>query len=63
MSHFGLMALYAFLVSVFFAVLWKRTRREQLRLFLQLFLGMMGAALVLAWLMFMLPAAPPAPIP
>ena len=63
MSHFGLMALYALLLSVFFALLWKSSRREQLRLFLQLFLGMMGGALILAWLMYMLPAAPPAPIP
>ena len=63
MSHFGLMALYALLVSVFFALLWKRSRRGQVRLFLQLFLGMMGGALILAWLMYMLPAAPPAPIP
>jgi uncharacterized membrane protein YfcA len=63
MSHFGLMSLYAFLVSLFFALLWKRTRREQTRLFLQLFLGMMGGALVLAWLMYLFPSAPPAPIP
>ncbi|MCZ6508869.1 MAG: hypothetical protein O7A98_01820 [Acidobacteria bacterium] len=63
MSHFGLMALYALLLSVFFALLWKRARREQVRLFLQLFLGMMGGALILAWLMYMLPAGPPAPIP
>jgi uncharacterized membrane protein YfcA len=63
MSHFGLMALYAFLVSLFFALLWKRARREQVRLFLQLFLGMIGGALVLAWLMYLFPSAPPAPIP
>ena len=62
-SHFGLMAAYAGLVSLFFALLWKRTRREQVRLFLQLFLGMMGGALILAWLMYILPTAPPAPIP
>lgn len=63
MSHFGLMAAYAFFVAVFFSLLWKRTRRGQIRLFLQLFLGMMGGALILAWLMYLLPAAPPAPIP
>ena len=60
MSHFGLMTAYAGLVSLFFALLWKRARREQVRLFLQLFLGMMGGALILAWLMYMLPSAPPA---
>ncbi len=63
MSHFGLMAVYASLVALFFAILWKRNRREQTKLFLQLFLGMIGGALVLAWLMYMLPSAPPAPIP
>lgn len=57
------MSAYAGLVSLFFALLWKRTRREQVRLFLQLFLGMMGGALIIAWLMYMLPSAPPAPIP
>lgn len=63
MSHFGLMATYAFLVALFFAILWKRNRREKTKLFLQLFLGMIGGALVIAWLMYMLPSAPPAPIP
>jgi len=63
MSHFGLMSLYAFLVALFFALLWKRSRREQTRLFLQLFLGMIGSALLIAWLMYILPSAPPAPIP
>ena len=57
------MATYAALVALFFALLWKRARREQVKLFLQLFLGMMGGALLLAWLMYMLPSAPPAPIP
>ncbi len=63
MSHFLLMTVYAFLIAVFFSVLWKRNRRDQIRLFLQLFLGMMGGALAIAWLMYMFPSAPPAPIP
>ena len=63
MSHFGLMTAYAGLVALFFSLLWKRKRREQVRLFLQLFLGMMGGALILAWLMYLLPSSPPAPIP
>lgn len=63
MSHFLLMVVYAFLVSAFFAVLWRRERREQVKLFLQIFLGMVGGGLLVAWLMFPFPSGPPAPIP
>lgn len=63
MSHFLLMVLYSLLVSTFFAVLWRRTRREQAVLFLQLFLGMVLGGLVIAWLMYPFPSGPPAPIP
>ena len=63
MSHGLLMSLYALLVSVFFAVLWKRDRKQQLKLFLQLFLGMVGGALLLAWLMYPFPSGPPTPFP
>lgn len=62
-SHGLLMSLYALLVSVFFAVLWKRDRKKQLKLFLQLFLGMVGGALLLAWLMYPFPSGPPTPFP
>lgn len=57
------MVLYSLLVSAFFAVLWRRTRREQAILFLQLFLGMVLGGLVIAWLMYPFPSGPPAPIP
>lgn len=63
LSHFGLMVLYALLVAIFFALLWRRHRREQLVLFLQLFLGMVGGGLIVAWLMYPFPSGPPAPIP
>jgi cytochrome bd-type quinol oxidase subunit 2 len=62
-SHFLLMVLYALLVSLFFAALWRRSRRDQIKLFLQIFLGMVGGGLLLAWLMFPFPSGPPAPIP
>jgi hypothetical protein len=62
-SHFTLMVAYAFLLSVFFALLWRRGQREQVRLFLQLFLGLVLGAIALAWLMYPFPAGPPAPIP
>jgi len=63
MSHFLLMVTYAALVSVFLTVLWRRKPRAQLKLFLQLFLGMVVGALALAWLMYPFPSGPPAPIP
>lgn len=63
MSHFFLMVLYAAVVSLFFTLLWRRERKEQARLFLQLFLGMVGGGLLVAWLMYPFPQGPPAPIP
>ena len=63
LSHFFLMVLYALIVSLFFTLLWRRERKEQIRLFLQLFLGMVGGGLLVAWLMYPFPPGPPAPIP
>jgi hypothetical protein len=63
LSHFFLMVLYALVVSLFFTLLWRRERKEQIRLFLQLFLGMVGGGLLVAWLMYPFPPGPPAPIP
>ena len=63
MSHFGLMLVYALLLSLFFAALWRRERRAQIRLFAELFGGLIGGAVVLGWLMYFFPAGPPAPIP
>jgi hypothetical protein len=57
------MVVYAVLLSVFFAVLWRRKRRDQVVLFLQLLAGMVGGGLLVAWLMYPFPAGPPAPIP
>ena len=63
MSHFFMMVTYAALVSGFFALLWRRSVRPQVKLFLQIFLGMVGGGLALAWLMYFFPAGPPSPIP
>ncbi len=63
LSHFLLMVVYSILVSLFFALLWRRGRRERIVLFLQMFAGMVGGGLALAWLMYPFPAGPPAPIP
>jgi hypothetical protein len=63
LSHFFLMVLYSLVVSLFFTVLWRRERKDQVKLFLQLFLGMVGGGLLVAWLMYPFPQGPPAPIP
>lgn len=63
LSHFLLMVLYALIVSLFFTLLWRRERKEQIRLFLQIFIGMVGGGLLVAWLMYPFPSGPPAPIP
>jgi uncharacterized membrane protein YfcA len=63
LSHFFLMVVYALLVSLFFTLLWRRERRAQVVLFLQLFLGMVVGGLIVAWLMYPFPSGPPAPIP
>ena len=63
LSHFFLMVLYALIVSLFFTLLWRRERKEQVKLFLQLFLGMVGGGLLVAWLMYPFPQGPPAPLP
>ena len=63
LSHFFLMVVFALIVSLFFTLLWRRDRKEQVRLFLQIFLGMEGGGLLVAWLMYPFPSGPPAPIP
>lgn len=63
MSHFLLMSLYALIVSVFFATLSRRRRGDQVKMFLQLMLGLIGGGLLVAWLMFPFPAGPPTPFP
>lgn len=54
-SHFVLLALFAFFVSLVFALLAKDTAAEQLRLGARMFAGFLGAAVVLGWLMYPFP--------
>ena len=58
-NHILLMTLYALIVSTFFAFLWRSSRELRLRLFIQLFIGLMGGGILLAWLMYPFPAGPP----
>jgi hypothetical protein len=54
-SHLLLMAIFAFFVSLVFALIAKDDPRDQLRYGVRLFLGFLGAALVLGWLMYPFP--------
>ena len=55
-DHFGIMVLYAFLVSAFFALLWRQDRRERWRLFGVLIASLVIGGLAVAWLMYPFPS-------
>ena len=54
-SHLLLLALFAFFVSLVFAVIAKDEPREQLRFGGMMFGGFLASALVLGWLMYPFP--------
>jgi Ni/Fe-hydrogenase subunit HybB-like protein len=57
------MVIHALVVSLFLTLLWRPGTEGRTRLFWQLFLGMVGGGLLVAWLMYPFPVGPPAPIP
>ena len=54
-SHFVLLSLFAFFVSLVFAVIAKDDAREQIRFGGLLFAGFLASAIVLGWLMYPFP--------
>ena len=54
-SHFLLLLLFAFFVSLVFSVLLRDEPRAQLRTGAMMFGGFIAAAVVLSWLMYPLP--------
>ena len=54
-SHFLLMLIFAAFVSLVFALLMRDEPREQLRFGVMLLGGLIGAAVLLGWLMYPLP--------
>jgi heme A synthase len=54
-SHFLVMVLFSFFVSLVFAVLLRDDPRDQLRTGGMMFGGFVAAAIVLGWLMYPLP--------
>ena len=54
-SHFLLLALFAFLVSIVFAVLLRDDTRSQIKTGGWMFAAFLATAVVLGWLMYPLP--------
>ena len=54
-SHLVLLVLFAFFVSLVFAVIARDDTREQIRLGGLMFAGFVASALVLGWLMYPFP--------
>ncbi len=55
LSHFVLLVLFAFFVSLTFALLAKDDPRDQLRFGGTMFVGFLATAIVLGWLMYPFP--------
>jgi hypothetical protein len=54
-SHFLLLVIFAFFVSLVFALLSRDSAREQFRFGGLLMAGFLAAGIVLGWLMYLLP--------
>jgi hypothetical protein len=54
-SHFGLLLLFAFFVSVVFATITKDSPKEQLMLGARMFGAFVAAAIALGWLLRLFP--------
>jgi hypothetical protein len=55
-DHFLIMTVYALLVSIFFAFLWRNERRERLLLFAKILGALIVGGLAVAWLMYPFPS-------
>jgi hypothetical protein len=54
-NHIVLMLIYAAATAAFFALLWKPTRPERLRMFLTIFLALFFGGMAVAWAMYPYP--------
>ena len=54
-THVGMLVVFAFFVSLVFAMLLRDDARAQLRMGAMIFGGFVGAGLVLGWLLYPLP--------
>lgn len=54
-THLALMFLYALATALFFALLWRETKRERIRTFLAIFCALFFGAIAIGWLMYPAP--------
>ena len=54
-SHFVLLVIFSLCVSAVFAALMREDVREQITLAAKMFAGLVGAAIVIGWLMYPFP--------
>ena len=54
-THLALMVLYASATALFFALLWRETPRERVRLFAIIFCSLFLGAIAAGWAMYVLP--------
>lgn len=54
-SHVVLMFFYALATALFFALLWKETKRDRIRTFLVIFSALFFGAIAIGWLMYPAP--------
>ena len=54
-THFGVMVVFALFVSVVFAALMRDDPKEQFRLGVRLFGGLVGGGVLAGWLLYPLP--------
>jgi cytochrome bd-type quinol oxidase subunit 2 len=54
-THAVLMFLYALATALFFALLWKESRRDRIRYFLIIFFSLFLGAIAVGWVMYPLP--------
>jgi len=55
-DHFLIMTVYALLVSIFFAFLWRNEGRDRWILFGKIFAALVVGGLAVAWLMYPFPS-------
>ena len=54
-SHILLMLIYAVATGLFFAFLWRKEKRDRIRLFLIIFCSLFLGGIALSWLMYPFP--------
>jgi uncharacterized membrane protein len=54
-NHIVLMFIYAVATGIYFALLWKQTRRDRVIFFAKVFVGLFLGGIALAWVMYPFP--------